>query len=136
MILPAPKYFRIVKNITFDYRFTYATGTSIEPAAIDLTGYIGSLVLTLSNGDLITYTTGGSPGTSGVFFGGDNDDPTNGIIDLIITATDTGNIEWTQATYSFEIIDPLANVYLLLVGGFGVVSPSDIYTFLCNDLEA
>ena len=110
--------------MTFDYPFQYLVGTLNASAPIDLTGYTGSLILTSTNGLTVysRYNSSASPGTSGVFFGGQSHTPTNGIIDLVIIAADTAAITWpSPASYTFSLTDTHSVVSLVLTGTFGIV---------------
>lgn len=54
----------------------------------------------------------------GIIFNG-----TSGLIDLIITATQTASLGWKQASYELLVIDPNTNETLpLLVGRLSAVS--------------
>jgi hypothetical protein len=120
MILPIPKYFRILKGVTFDYPFQYLVGSSTTSSPVNLTGYTGIWTITYTGGSTV-YNSSASPGQSGVFFGGQSNQPTNGMINLIINRTDTAVIPWKTATYTFQLIDTLNNEYQLLNGGIGVI---------------
>lgn len=103
--LPAPKLLRIVPNTTFDYAFQFILGMPGpgNSDTFDLTGYTGTWTITPNDGSPVTYTSGGDPADSGVFFGGQQGDLTNGSIDLVITAADVSAITWTSGTYTFSL---------------------------------
>jgi hypothetical protein len=117
--LPNQKLLKIIKGATFDYTFQFSLGQPGSSSTFNLTNYTGSWVITPGIGSPITYTTGGSAGASGVFFGGDAGDPTNGMIDLVISASDTAVIPWTIGTYTFSIASG-GVVTELLSGGIGI----------------
>jgi hypothetical protein len=118
--LPAPKLLKVIKGATFDYTFQMLSGVVGNAESIDLTGNTGIWTIIPNNGNPIIYTTSASPGSSGVFFGGNTNDPTNGFIQLMITASDTTAIAWTTGTYTFSLSDG-GVVTVLLGGGIGVV---------------
>ncbi len=123
-ILPVPKLFKVIKGGTFDYRFQYLSGNSTSSTPVNLTGYTARWTITTLVAPyttLATYTTGGALGVSGVVFGGDLHDPATGIIDLIISSTDTAAITWTTARYNLTITDSFNVVSPLLTGSIGVV---------------
>lgn len=123
MILPANKLFRLIRGVTFDYRFSFLLGAPGSSTGFNLTGYTASWVLTSTDNltTLATYTTGAASGHSGVFFGGDNNDPTNGIIDLVISDTDTAALIWTRAYHQLALTAPDTTRIELIKGGINVI---------------
>ena len=122
MILPATKLFKVIKGTTFDYRFQYLMGNQSSSAPIPLTGYTAQWIITPPTGTATTYTTTLNGNGSGVKFGGDPADPTNGIIDLVISATDTAAIVWRTATHALVLTSPSpVHVTELMTGGMGVI---------------
>lgn len=90
---------------------------------MNLTGASASCALTSWNG-LTTYQTlvsGATPGTSGIFFGGDESDPTNGIIDIVIVFTDTAAFTWKYARYNLALTTTVFGLQRLMYGSFAVV---------------
>lgn len=123
MLLPASKLLKVIGGVTFNYPFQYFLGSPQNFAIQNLTGWSGAWTITWTKPSpgRLTLTTGATPGTSGVFFGGPSNDLTNGRINLVLVPTDTATIPWTVATYILNLTDPLNNVYQLLKGGIGVV---------------
>jgi hypothetical protein len=123
MIIPARHEFKIIAGAQFDFRFEYLLGSPESRVPIDLTDYAATWTITSLDGQttFATYTSGGEPGSSGVFFGGSGD-PSNGIIDLIITATDTGDLSWTQAVYWLTMTPPDSGTIPLLQGSIIVTA--------------
>src|SRR5947209_1833423 len=103
-VLPAAKYFRVIKGITFDYRWVYLQGSSAQ----SLVGYTARWYITSLDGltTYMTLSTGALAGQSGVFFGGDAHDPTNGVVDLVISAADTAALTWTAAAHQLVFTTP------------------------------
>lgn len=115
--LPAKKLLRVSPGVTFDYRFQYLDSNQ---GPIDLSHYTAVWTLTWKGG---SFTYGNVPATSlptqsGVAFGGDSATPTNGTIDLVISASDTLTVAWTEATYDLRLINTVnAQIIDLLTGG-------------------
>jgi hypothetical protein len=130
-MFPLPKLFQVTKGSLFDYRWQYVYGDPASNAPVDLTPYTATWVIASADGATIyeTYTSGGTPGTSGVFFGGDTDDPHTGIIDLVITASDTRAISWTTARHYFTLTGSGSTYFspgnygplLVMQGGIGII---------------
>lgn len=123
MILPVLKTFTLTRNVTFDYRFQWLQG--VPPSAVpqNLTNWTGVLTITDWQGvnTLMTLRTGAVRGATGIYLGGTQADPTNGIIDIIIQNIDSANITWPSARYTFDLTEPngVTN-YNLLYGQFVV----------------
>lgn len=114
MIIPSNHLFKYIPGVVFDFRFQYIAGPAGSTNPVNLTNYSGQWIVTDSNG---AHTYGmGVPGHTGVFFGGDTADPTNGIIDLIMIANDTTALS-TPASYQFTLTPNGGNVVPLLFGG-------------------
>lgn len=115
--LPANKFLRLTAHSTFDYPFTYLT--SVGP--VNLTGYTATWTITPTIGTVVTYTSGGVLGTSGVFFGGNAQTPVNGIIDLVIIATDISAFTWTTGSYTLSLTPSGQSAFTLLTGGIAIL---------------
>jgi hypothetical protein len=90
---------------------------------VDLTGATGSMALS-SWDDSVTYltlTSGATIGQSGLFFGGNQSDPTDAIIDIVISATDTAAINWKYARYNLVLTTTTFATQRLMYGQFAVV---------------
>jgi hypothetical protein len=140
-VLPINKYFRVILGATFDYPFQYLSGVPGNATPVDLTGYTGAWTLHTPDG-IVTYTTGASPGESGVFFSmaesphypmptlypAPTDYPgpliyaSTGVIDLVISASDTAAITWKTIKYNLSITSPLSVVTNLLTGSINVTN--------------
>jgi hypothetical protein len=114
MILPANHLLKYIPGVLFDFRFQYIQGPSGSTNPVDLTNYTAQWIVTDTNGAVITYHLG-TTGHSGIFFGGDGVDPTNGIIDLILIANDTTAL-LGPANYQFLVTPPEATSVPLLFG--------------------
>jgi hypothetical protein len=123
MILPANHLFKVIQGATFDFRFQFRYGPQASVVPVDLTDYTGTWTITSFDGltTYASYTTGASPGQSGVFFGGDLSDHTTGIIDLVIVGNDTAALSWTTAAYTFSVALPSESPVPLLEGHIAVI---------------
>lgn len=119
-IYPAHKYFRIIRSAGFDYTFEYLASPLANPHPIDLTTYTGIWEIdwkTSTSNGTITYHTGATPGTSGIFFTG----PT-GFVNLKIIPADTMALPaWISATHQLTLTGS-GQPYALLYGGVGIIS--------------
>ena len=98
MILPSNHLFKFIPGVGFDFRFQYMSASSRSTYPVDLTNYTAQWTITDSNQ---TYIYGmGVTGSSGVFFGGSPNTPSNGIIDLILTPAVTAVLT-SPADYQF-----------------------------------
>ena len=123
MILSVLKMFTVTKADLFDYRFQYQQGVPGTGQSVNLTAATASCALTSWDG-LTTHQTlvsGATPGTSGLFFGGSNSDPTNGIIDIVIIPADTTNFTWKYARYNLALTTTAFGLQRLMYGSFAVV---------------
>lgn len=123
MILPVLKTFTVTKGVTFDYRFQWMQGVPTSALPQPLTGYTASMAITDWQG-VNTYMTlhvGAVLGASGIYFGGDVGDPSNGIIDIIIADTDTATFTWSTARYNLSFTSPNGVVVTQLLYGQIVV---------------
>lgn len=122
MIISAHHTFKVVRGATFDFRLQYRLGPQTSVVPVDLSPYSAQWTITSLDGNTIynQFDNGGIIGTSGVFFGGDSNDPTNGIIDLVLTEFDTIDITWTQAAYWLTVRPPTLQVIPLLSGSMAV----------------
>lgn len=146
MILPAQKYLRVIRGATFDYPFQFLDAIEGDTTPIPLNGYTATWTITYDGGqtvysNVMPIALGGqfatlvsqvgaiqigapgstATGRSGVIFGGTGLDLSTGQIDMLITATDTANIPWTNATYLLEVTNPLGAVLPLMEGALAVV---------------
>lgn len=123
MFLPVYKQFTVTKGVLFDYRFQYQQGVPGTSRLVDLTAATASCALTSWDG-LTTYLTlvsGGSPSNSGLFFGGNQNDPTNGIIDIVIKQSDTAAFTFKYARYNLSLTTGTFGQQRLMYGQFAVV---------------
>ena len=141
---PARKLLRIVPNTSFDYQFQYLNGTPASSSGpISLLGLIGIWTIRFTNNALLVLTSniptamgqlglrssqplhlqagilGGVPQAlhSGVYFGGVDNQPTNGLIDLVLTEDDVRAHSWAGSTYTFQITDPVTTLTTTLLTG-------------------
>jgi hypothetical protein len=123
MFLPVYKPFTVTPGIPFGYRFLYAQGRPGSSTPTNLTGWSGQLRITNGSGTTVylTLSTGASPGTTGIFLGGDTNTPANGLIDLVIDATDAALITWSYARYGLQMTDTSNVPRPLLYGSFTAV---------------
>jgi hypothetical protein len=121
IILPVLKTFAFTRGVDFLYRYQYLQGVPTSARPINLTGASATLTLTSWDG-LTTYktlTSGATPGTSGIFFGGGTHNPLDGTIDIVIVAADTSTFTWKYARYNMSLITTLCGDQRLLYGSFG-----------------
>lgn len=121
MILPVLKTFTVTKGTTFTYRFQWLQGVPTSAVPQPLTNFTASMAITSWNGatTYLTLATGAAPGASGIFFGGAQNDPTNGVIDIVIAASNTAAFTWTTARYNL-VLTGNSQTYRLLYGSMGV----------------
>lgn len=121
-IIPAYHSLKMFKGVTYDFRFKYA----IDPTSqlpVDLSGFQATWTICDITDDTNIFNcfyANQLYGTSGVFFGGDTLNPTNGLIDLIIVAGDTYCLDWTQANYLLELRSPRGTDYPILRGSINL----------------
>lgn len=98
----------IEQGATFRKTLTWKSGTPLVP--VDLTGCTARMQFReeiASAEPLITLTTE----NNGIVLGG-----TAGTIELVITATATAAITWTEAVYDLEIVFASGDVWRLVYG--------------------
>jgi hypothetical protein len=90
---------------------------------VDLTAATASCALTSWDGSItyLTLTSSASPGTSGLFFGGNQVDPTDGIIDIIIKPSDTNAFTFKYARYNLSLTTGTFGQQRLMYGQFAVI---------------
>lgn len=108
MILPVLKPLTLTRGVTFDYRFQWLQGVPTSALAQPLAGYTAAMAITDWQGatTYMTLHTGAVNGSSGIYFGGDQNDPSNGIIDIIIDSVDTATFAWPTARYNLSFTSP------------------------------
>jgi hypothetical protein len=118
MIIPTRHQFKMIAGAAFDFRFVYLLGPPSSQVPIDLSEYLATWTITSLDGLTMyaSYTGPSQPSSSGVFFGGSTNDPTTGIIDLIITAEDSTTQSWTQANYMLSVTPPDQQTVPLMQG--------------------
>jgi hypothetical protein len=123
MIIPQTYFFKLVAGATFDYSFRLMAGGINTTTPQDLTEYTAIWQITSLDGKTVydTYTNNSIVGNSGVFFGGESYNPTNGQIDLIINAYDSGNLNWTKAAFTLTVSPTPYIVTSILVGQLNVI---------------
>ncbi len=124
MIVPGNYLMEYIPGVQFDFRFQYMQGGSASNTPVNLTGYTPTWIVTNANGSIYTYGLG-STNSSGVFFGGQTQTPTNGIIDLILTAIATENLP-SPSQYQFYLAAPSSTPIPLLYGSL-VNANADLY---------
>jgi hypothetical protein len=119
---PAHKSFRVTAGVTFDYRFQYLDSAS---GAIDLTPYTASWTVSWVQGTTVYNNVPASsmPSQTGVVFGGDSGNPTNGTIDLVFSASDTATFPWTLATYDLRLVHTINGATFDLLTGAISIQP-------------
>lgn len=122
MIQPANHLFSYVPGVQFDFRFEYITGPAGSSQPVNLTNYLPAWYITNIDGMVTEYNLGVA-GHSGVFFGGTQADPTNGIIDLVLIDNDTTAL-LGPASYQFYLTPPGGTAIPLLTGGIVNSNPS------------
>jgi hypothetical protein len=124
-VLPAQKHFKLWLGVTFSYTWQYLTGNSSSSSPNDLAELTAALTLYNPTGDtvLTTYTSGVSSGHSGIFYGGLDSDPTNGLVTFLIVSGDTAAITWKSCAYTFTFTDTSSPpiVTMPLTGTFAVL---------------
>ena len=125
MILPVLKNFTLAKGVGFSYPFQWNQGTPNSALPQNLTGYTASCPLTNYNGTTTyqTLASGATQGTSGIFFGGQTNDPTNGIITIVLIGSDITALPVTNARYKLWMTPPGPGQPIwLLYGVFTVIA--------------
>lgn len=110
--LPVKYNFTIWKGATFSKRLTLYTGEQ-GSAARDLTGYTALLEIKDKPEGAVLMTL--NTANSRIVLGG-----ATGNIDLLISATDTGTINWQGGVYDLTIQSGAGVVDAILTGGFTV----------------
>lgn len=114
----------MAKGVTFDYRFQYLQGVPVSALPEPLAQFSGSMAITNWNVTTTykTLTTGAVGGQSGLFYGGSTQDPTNGIIDIVLIPSDTAAFTFQTARYTLGLTN-LSNsvVTWLMYGAVNVV---------------
>jgi hypothetical protein len=104
MILPVLKNFTVTKGVTFDYGWQWLAGIPGSNAPQPLNGYTGRMSITDWNASVTyqTLVTGNTQPASGIYFGFSGD-PSDGVINILISATDTAAFTFTTARYNFSV---------------------------------
>lgn len=119
--LPVLKSFTITPGVVFDYPFVYYQGVPTSQYPLNLTGATAQLLITDPQSDvLLTLNSGVTAPASGIYFGGQEQDPTNGTIDIVISATDT-QVAWQYAKYEMILTTQTLGEQQLLYGSFSVI---------------
>jgi hypothetical protein len=118
MVLPVLKNFTVTKGVTFSYPWQWLIGVVGSNTAQNLTGYTGTMAITDWNAATTykTLVTGNTLPASGIYFGGQQQTPSNGIIDIVISATDTAAFTFATARYNLSVTAPDTTVTRLLYG--------------------
>lgn len=125
-MLPVFKAFTITQGSPFLYRFQFMQGVPTSGLPIDLTDAVGQLLIKSGGGaTYLTLNSGVATGHTGIFFGGDDADPTSGIIDLVIAAADTTGLSWTYGQYTMALTTELLGLQPILRGTFAVIGSID-----------
>lgn len=120
-MLPVLKPFTITPGVVFDYSFTYYQGVPTSQYPLDLTDATAQLEIEDAQGNiLLTLNSGVTAPASGIYFGGQEQDPTNGTIDIVISSTDT-RVDWQYAKYEMVLTSLTLGQQQLLYGSFAVI---------------
>ncbi len=148
MVLPSNHLLKYVPGVEFDFRFQYIAGSAGSTTPVNLTNYLPTWIITDVNGDITSYNLS-VPGHSGVFFGGDTNNLTTGIIDLILISNDTTAL-LEPAQYQFNITPNDGAEIPLLFGAIvnanpvlyvgnppptQVINGGNAYTIFSNDIN-
>lgn len=121
---PAFKTFTVEPSETFDYSFTFYQGAPGSQAAVDLTNASATLNIVDGFGLTLLELTNQAgvlnESQTGIYFGGQEGNPQNGIIDLVISETDTAAITWRYATYVLTVTTQSLGEQDVLYGSFVV----------------
>lgn len=124
MIIPYSHTFQIIAGTTFDFRFQYMVGPQGTTNPVDLSS--SSLTWRILSPDqstqLESYTSTNAyiQTVSGVYVGSTSNDPKNGLIDLVLSASDTGSFSWATAFYSLDVTT--GGVVVPLLVGYMTIS--------------
>lgn len=119
--LPVLKPFTITPGVPFDYSFTYYQGVPTSQLPVNLTSATAQLeIVDAQNNPLLTLNSGHTAPASGIYFGGLESDPTNGTIDVVISAVDS-EVAWQYARYEMVLTTTALGEQQLLYGTFAVV---------------
>lgn len=119
-LLPAYKAFTITPGVPFGYPFQFIQGPPTSTLVVDLTGASAALEIVDGSGNsLLTLGSATSPST-GIYFGGIPNTPTNGIVTIVIDTADTTAITWKYARYSMTLTSNVFGLQNLLYGTFVV----------------
>lgn len=118
------KPFVITPGVPFTYPFTYYQGPPTTYATVDMTGASSKLVITDGlNNVLLTLLSSSSSAQSpptGIYFGGQQQTPTNGIVTLVIDAPTTTAITWKYAKYDLTLTTNIFGLQRLMYGSFAI----------------
>jgi hypothetical protein len=121
-VRPALKNFSLTPGVGLDYPFTFYQGSPGSLNPVDLTE--GSALLSVNDGGgnvIFQLTSEASQPNSGVYLGGSEHAPTNGIIDIVITAADIAGFLWKYATYVMTVTTTSLGDQEVLYGAFTIV---------------
>lgn len=121
---PAVKRFEINPGLPFSYSFTFNQGSALSQYPVDLTNATGQLTIqdNIGNPTLVLSSTPPVSGGTGIYFGGPSQTPSNGIIELLISSSDTSTITWQYGNYVLVLTTPEFGELPLMRGSFAVAN--------------
>lgn len=121
---PALKTFTVNPGVTFDYSFIFYQGGPGSQLPVDLTNATAQLNIQDGFGiellQLNNQTGAINTAFSGIYFGGQEGNPTNGTIDIVISAEDSTAITWRYARYVMTLTTTSLGQQEPLYGSFVV----------------
>lgn len=118
-IAAAFKQFTLTPGIPFDYPFVYYRGVPTTTLPVDLTGASATMVIfDGQNNTLLTLNSTATYPASGVYLGGQSANYKSGLIDIVISQTDTSAITWRYANYSLNLTTTAFGLQKILYGTF------------------
>jgi hypothetical protein len=119
--LPVQKNFEITKGVALIYPFQYYQGVPTTMRVVDLTSATATLtILSGAGATLLTVSNGATTPASGIYFGGVQNNPANGIVTIQISATDSAAITWKYAQYTLGLTTVAFGLQKLMYGTFAI----------------
>ena len=119
--LPVLKQYTFTPGFPFSYSFIYYQGVPTTAAVVDLTGASAQLVIASSTATILTINSGATMPATGIYFGGQENTPTNGIVEIYIDAADASAIPTPYTQYTLSLTTNAFGLQQVLYGSFASV---------------